>query len=330
MRWVYEQYDSLVQGGTVVGPGADAAVIRLDGTVRAVAVSVDGNGRYGYLDPYLAGAHAVAEAARNVATVGGRPLAITNCLNFGDPERPDVMWAFREAVRGIGDACRAFRTPVTGGNVSFYNASEGSGIYPTPIVGMVGMLDDYRLMVRPAFSAPDLSIYLLGTTFPELGGSEFADVVLGQVSGVPPVIDFDAEARLYQLLQQCAHEDLLASAHDLSDGGLAVALAESAIGGDLGFSVVVPEIEGHEAHVGLFSESASRVVVTTRPGRESGLERAATQYGVPFERIGLTGGSTLHFASLFELPLSDALVVYEAAIPRRMVPGAGLGKTTPD
>ena len=141
-RWTYEQYDSLVQGGTVVGPGADAAVIRLEGSVRAVAVSTDGNGRYGHLDPYLGGAHAVAEAARNVAAVGAHPLAITNCLNFGNPERPEVMWSFAETVRGIGDACAALGTPVTGGNVSFYNESGGSSIYPTPVVGMVGVLED--------------------------------------------------------------------------------------------------------------------------------------------------------------------------------------------
>jgi phosphoribosylformylglycinamidine synthase len=286
-------------------------------------LSADGNGRYGHLDPYLAGAHAVAEAARNVATVGARPLAVTNCLNFGNPERPDVMWAFSEAVRGIGDACRVFRTPVTGGNVSFYNCSGDSSIYPTPIVGMVGLMDDYRLLVRPGFPAPDLSIYLLGSTFPELGGSEFADAVLGQVSGVPPALDFDAESRLYLLLYECARNDLLASAHDLSDGGLAVALAESAIAGDVGFSVVMPELPGYEPHVALFSESASRVLVTARPGRESGLERAAALHQVPFERIGLTGGSTVHFANMFELPLSDALVVYEGAIPRRMRAGAG-------
>src|SRR5438132_18363 len=136
MRWVFEQYDSLVQGGTVLGPGADAAVIRLEGTIRALAVSTDGNGRYGHLDPYLAGAHAVAEGARNVAAVGARPLAITNCLNFANPERPEVMWAFAETVRGIGDACRALNTPVTGGNVSFYNESGSSAVYPTPVVGM--------------------------------------------------------------------------------------------------------------------------------------------------------------------------------------------------
>jgi phosphoribosylformylglycinamidine synthase subunit PurL len=316
-RWVYEQYDSLVQGGTVMGPGADAAVIRLEGTIRGVAVSTDGNGRYGFLDPYLGGAHAVAEATRNVATVGARPLAITNCLNFGNPERPEVMWAFGETVRGIGDACRALNTPVTGGNVSFYNESGDSAVYPTPVVGAVGVLDDYRLVVRQGFPSDGLVIYLLGTTLPELGGSEFAEAVLGKVTGRPPRLDLDSEGRLHRLLNECARQDILASAHDLSDGGLAVALAESSIAGGAGFTVSVPD-EGLDPHIALFSESASRVLVTARPGREADLEQVASVNQVPVTRLGLTGGSRLDFADLLEIALSDAVVVFEGAIPRLM------------
>jgi phosphoribosylformylglycinamidine synthase II len=316
-RWVYEQYDSLVQGGTVLGPGADAAVIRLEGTIRGVAVSTDGNGRYGFLDPYLGGAHAVAEATRNVATVGARALAITNCLNFGNPERPEVMWAFGETVRGIGDACRALNTPVTGGNVSFYNESGNSAVYPTPVVGAVGVLDDYRLLVRQGFPSDGLVIYLVGTTLPELGGSEFAEAVVGRGRGRPPRLDRDTEGRLHRLLNECSRQDLLASAHDLSDGGLAVALAESSIAGGLGFTVSVPD-EGLDPHVALFSESASRVLVTARPGREADLEQVASVNQVPITRLGLTGGSRLDFADLLEIALSDAVVVFEGAIPRLM------------
>ena len=314
-RWAFEQYDSLVQGGTVVGPGADAAVIRVEGTVKAVAVSTDGNGRFGHLDPYLGAAHAVAEAARNVATVGARPLAITNCLNFGDPERPEVMWAFAEAVRGMSDACSALGTPVTGGNVSFYNESGGSAVYPTPIVGMVGVLDDYRLLVRPAFTSAGLSIYLLGSTMPEVGGSEFAERVLGKVTGRPPELDLDAESRLHRLLHESARRDVLASAHDLSDGGLATCLTECAIWGGIGFTVGLP---GVAPHLGLFSESASRAVVVPRPGREGALEELATFHHVPLTRLGLTGGSRLRFEHAFEVELSDAVVVYEGAIPTLM------------
>jgi phosphoribosylformylglycinamidine synthase subunit PurL len=315
-RWAFEQYDSLVQGQTVVGPGSDAAVVRLEGTIKAVALATDGNGRYGFLDPYLGGAHAVAESARNVATVGARPLAVTNCLNFGNPERPEVMWAFAEAVRGLGDACRALGTPVTGGNVSFYNESGDSAVYPTPIVGMVGILEDYRLLVRQGFTAGGLSIYVLGRTLPELGGSEFAEVVLGKVTGRPPALDLDAEARLHRMLHECARQDLLASAHDCSDGGLAMALAEAAIAGGIGFTVAVPG--DLQPHVALFSESASRAVVTARPGREADVEQLAAVHQVPIDRLGLTGGSRLELAGLFEMPLSDAVVEFEGAIPRLM------------
>jgi phosphoribosylformylglycinamidine synthase II len=315
-RWVFEQYDSIVQGGTVVGPGSDAAVIRLEGTVKAVAVSTDGNGRFGHLDPYLGGAHAVAEAARNVATVGARPLAITNCLNFGNPEHPEVMWAFAEMVRGMADACSALGTPVTGGNVSFYNESGGSAVYPTAVVGTLGLLDDYRLLVRSAFTTAGLPIYLLGATAPELGGSEYAARLLGKVSGHPPALDLQAESRLQALLHECSRRDVLASAHDVSDGGLAVALAESAMAGGIGFTV--GRLAGLPPHVALFSESASRVVVTARPGLEATLEELATVHHVPLTRLGLTGGPRLRFEHALEVELSDSVVVYEGAIPTLM------------
>ena len=318
-RWAFEQYDSLVQGGSVLGPGADAAVIRLEGSLKAVAVSTDGNGRYGHLDPYLGGAHAVAEAARNVASVGAKPLAVTNCLNFGNPERPEVMWAFSEAVRGMGDACRSLGTPVTGGNVSFYNESGGSAVYPTPVVGVVGLLDDYRLVLRPGFPSDGLAIYLLGQTRPELGASEMAESVLRRVAGRPPAIDFHQEGRLHRLLYECARHDVLASAHDCSDGGVAVSLAECAIAGGVGFRAVSPPVEeGVAAHVALFSESASRAVVSARPGREATVESMAGFHQVPIARLGVTGGSRLAFSGLFEADLADVIGVYEGAIPGLM------------
>ena len=315
-RWAFEQYDSLVQGQTVVGPGADAAVVRVEGTLRAVAVSADGNGRYGLLDPYRGAVHSVAEAARNVASVGATPAAITNCLNFGNPERPEVMWQFREAVRGMGDACRAFGTPVTGGNVSFYNESGGSAIHPTPVIGMLGVLDDYRLLVRGGFPADGLAIYALGVTGPELGGSEYAEVVLGKVCGRPPEIDLEAEAKLHRLLAASSRARVLASSHDCSDGGIAVALAESAIAGGVGFEVV--PAGGIAAHLWLFSESASRAVVAAALGSERALEELAAAHGVPCERIGTTGGDRLRFGDLFGVSLADAIVVHEGAIPRLM------------
>jgi phosphoribosylformylglycinamidine synthase len=311
-RWVFEQYDSLVQGGTVRGPGGDAALIRIEGTLKALALSSDGKGRFGRLDPYLGAVHAVAEAARNVACTGARPLAITNCLNFGDPERPEVMWGFAESIRGIADACRAFDTPVTGGNVSFYNESGDSAIWPTPIIGMLGLLEDYRLAVRSAF-VEGATVYLLGETLPELGGSEFAEVVLGTLQGRVPAQDLEREQRLHRMLIEAAEADLLCSAHDCSDGGLGVALAESAIAGRTGFAVGLPG--DLPSHVALFSESATRVVTSVAPERAGELEDLAGTLGVPIARLGETGGPRLVVDGVLELALEEAAAVYEEAIP---------------
>jgi len=312
-RWAWEQYDSLVQGGTVAGPGADAAVIRIEGTLKALALSSDGNGRFGHLDPYLGAAHAVAESARNVAVMGATPLGITNCMNFGNPERPEVMWQFAESIQGMADACRAFGTPVTGGNVSFYNESGHSAIWPTPIVGMLGLIEDYRLLVRPDFPGPGLLVYVLGETFPELGGSEFAEVVLGKVSGRPPALDFAREAALHRALIEGASRDVLASAHDCSDGGLAAALAESAMAGATGFAVSLPG--DVPWYVTLFSESASRAVVSVTPDRAEALEELAAAHDVPCSRLGETGGPRMVFDTLFETTVEEARAAYEGAIP---------------
>jgi len=312
-RWVFEQYDRMVQGQTVAGPGSDAAVIRVPGTMKGLALSVDGNGRYGTLDPYLGGAHAVAEATRNVAVTGAKPLAITNCLNFGNPERPEVMWQFSEAVRGMRDACLALDTPVTGGNVSLYNESGGSAIWPTPVVGALGSLADYRLRLPSGFPMPGLAVYLLGESFAELGGSEFAETVLGTVEGSPPALDLQAERRLQDLLQEAAAADLLASAHDCSDGGVAVALAECAILGGHGFAVTLAG--DLPPHVLLFGESASRVVATVAPEREGSLRGLAATRGVPFERLGETGGPRAVIDGMVDTTVSELAGVWEAAIP---------------
>ena len=313
-RWVWQQYDSLVQGQTIAGAGSDAAVVRLPGTMKALALSTDGKGRYGVLDPHLGAMHAVAEAARNVAVTGARPLAITNCLNFGNPERPIVMWQFAESIRGMREACIALETPVTGGNVSFYNESADSAIWPTPVIGMLGLLDDHRLRVPTGFPAAGLSVYLLGETFPELGGSEFADVVLGVVAGRPPALDLAKERALHALLVEAAAVDLLASAHDCSDGGLAIALAESAIEGGHGFAVTIGS--DLPAHVTLFSESASRVVVGIAPEHEQAFAELARTHGVPVARLGETGGPRVVFGGIFETTVAELTAIHETAIPR--------------
>jgi phosphoribosylformylglycinamidine synthase subunit PurL len=312
-RWAYQQYDQLVGGQTVRGPGGEAALVRVEGTLKAMALSSDGKGRFSALDPYLGAAHAVAEAARNVGCVGARPLAITNCLNFGNPERAEVMWPFAEAVRGIGDACRALGTPVTGGNVSFYNESSESAIWPTPIVGMLGLIEDYRLAVPTGFPGPGLSVYLLGETFAELGGSEFAETLLGVVAGRAPGLNLERERALIDLLVEASRRDLLASAHDCAEGGLAIALAESAIAGSTGFATTVTGATPW--HVELFSESASRVVVSVGPEKAEALESLAAGHDVPIARLGETGGPSMVFDTLFEISVEEAREAYESVIP---------------
>jgi phosphoribosylformylglycinamidine synthase len=313
-RWAYEQYDQRVQGNTVEGPGSDAAIVRIEGTMKGLALSADGKGRYGRLDPYLGAVHAVAEAARNVAVSGARPLAITNCLNFGNPERPEVMWQFAESIRGMRDACLTLETPVTGGNVSFYNESGDSAIDPTPVIGMLGLLPDHRLRVPSGFPGGGLAVYLLGETFAELGGSEFAEVVLGAGGGRPPAVDLDRERALIDLLVGAASRALLQSAHDCGDGGLAVTLAESAIASGHGFAVSLAS--DLPPHVALFSESASRAVVSVDQADEAAFVTLAADHGVPIARIGETGGPRAVVEGSIDLPVSVVAEAWTTALPR--------------
>jgi phosphoribosylformylglycinamidine synthase II len=241
-RWVWEQYDRFVGHATVAGPGSDAAVIRVPGSGRAVALATDGNGRYAALDPAAGAALAVAEASRNVACTGAEPIAVTNCLNFASPERPEVMGAFAAAVDGMAAACRALGLPVTGGNVSFYNESSGRPIHPTPIVGVLGLLDDAAARVPSGFPRPGLDVWLLGTTRVELGGSAWQRLTTARLEGRPPTLDLAAERSLQRLLAGLASRRLLAAAHDLSDGGLAVALVESTLATGIGATVTLPPV----------------------------------------------------------------------------------------
>ena len=313
-RWAFEQYDRYVQGQTVEGPESDAAVIRVPGTLKGLALSTDGKGRYGSLDPALGAMHAVAEAARNVAVTGARPLAITNCLNFGNPERPEVMWGFIESIRGMREACEAFGTPVTGGNVSFYNEAGDSAIWPTPVIGMLGLLGDHRLRVPTGFPRGGLAVYLAGETFAELGGSEFAEVVLGRIAGRPPGLDLERERALHAFLAAAAGDALLASAHDCGDGGLGVALAEAAILGGHGFAVTLPE--ELPPHVCLFSESASRAVLGVDPADEERVVAAAAEHAVPLTRVGETGGPRAMIDGMLETTVDELRDAWELAIPR--------------
>ena len=309
-RWVWEQYDHMIFLGTVQGPGGDAAVVRLPGTETAVAITVDGPGRYCYLDPYEGARLAVAEAARNVAATGGRPLAITNCLNFGSPEKPEVMWQFSEVVRGIKDACLALGTPVTGGNVSFYNETNDRPIFPTPVIGMLGVLDSPGSNIGLGFANDGDAILLLGRTAPDdFGGSEYAKVVHDTIGGPPPVLDIEAEKALHSLLLAAATRGLLQSSHDLSSGGLAIALAESAIAGKLGFHLDV-----HLGHRELFSESPSRCLVTAAPAVKQQVLDLASEHGVEVSELGSVTGEDCDLGG-FSIPLSEVIDAFEAVLP---------------
>ena len=292
-RSIWQQYDHMLYCNSVVEPGSDATVLRVPGTNKGLALSADGNGRYAYLDPYEGGKLAVAEAARNVVCAGARPLAITNCLNFGSPERPEVMWQFAEAVRGMADACRAFETPVTGGNVSFYNETLGTAIFPTPIVGMVGLLDDIRHATTQWFKAEGDLVLLLGETRGELGGSEYLKLVHGRETGRPPRLDLDRERRAQTTCLEAIRAGLVRSAHDCADGGLAVALAECCMTGPrlLGARVTLRGELRPDAV--LFGESASRILLSVRPEAAPAVEALAARHGAPCAVLGAVAGDQL-------------------------------------
>jgi len=310
-KWVTEQYDCYVRGDTVLSAPHDAGVLRIDEqTGLGVALATDGNGRYCQLDPYAGTQLALSEAHRNVAVTGARPLAVTNCLNFGSPEDPAVMWQFAEAVRGLADGCLALGTPVTGGNVSFYNQTGGVAIHPTPVVGVLGVHDDVRRRVRTGFGAAGASVVLLGHTRPEFGGSLWAWVAHRHLGGLPPAVDFAAEQRLADALVTAAASGLLDSAHDLSDGGLAVALAEACLGGRTGCTVTLPG----DPFTLLFSESAARAVVAVRPGAEQAFAGLCARGGVPAFVIGVTGGESLRVNDL-EIPLRELAAAHQAPLP---------------
>ncbi|MDP1572594.1 MAG: phosphoribosylformylglycinamidine synthase subunit PurL [Vicinamibacterales bacterium] len=326
-RWAYHQYDHTVGTNTIAQPGTASGVVRIKGSKRGLAVSVDGNGRFCYLDPYRGAMLAVAEAARNVAVVGAEPVGATNNLNFGNPERPEIMWQFGEAVRGIGDACRALEVPVTGGNVSLYNETEGRAIYPTPVLGIVGLLEDASRTVTRQFQSPGARIVALGDNRGELGGSEYLACLHGQVAGAPPALDLQAERALQRLIIALVREGLVESAHDCSEGGLAVAVAECAFDtGGIGATVDVPAVDGIRAGFGvnatLFGESASRIVVSVAAARLDTVLARAAKAGVPAAAIGETGGDRLRFsvdgAIVIDMALEGAETRWATAIERKM------------
>src|SRR5438067_2410263 len=323
-KWIYRQYDHMVRTNTINLPGQGAGVVRIKGTGRALAMSVDGNGRYCYLDPYRGAMLAVAEASRNVACAGARPLGATNCLNFGNPERPAIMWQFAKAVEGIGAACRALGVPITGGNVSLYNETDGRAIYPTPVIGVVGLLEHADRVIGRRFHLAGDAVILLGEGRGELGGSEYLKVVYDLVRGMPPRLDLAAEHTLQSLLVRLADAWMIRSAHDCSDGGLAVTIAEccfdtNGMGAEISVGAVdVSRQPAVNRAAALFGESASRVVVSAAPDRTADVLARAAAVGVTARVIGRVGGSVLRVAvageTAIDLSIDEAERVWSTTI----------------
>lgn len=316
--WVYNQYDYMVRTSTAVRPGSDAAVVTIQGTRKGLAMTTDCNGRYVHLDPEVGGRIAVSEAARNIVCSGAEPLAITDNLNFGNPEKPDVFWQMERAVDGMAEACRELDTPVIGGNVSLYNENTTGSIYPTPVVGMVGLVADTDHITTQGFKQEGDAILLLGETKAELGGSEFQYAVHGVTEGRPPALDLDTEKKLLNAVLTSIRSGLVRSAHDLSEGGLAVALAESCISGNIGANIEL-SAGGLRPDVALFSESQSRIVLTAAPERAEELKAAIAANGVPVEIIGTVGGDRLRVnldgVSALDEAVAELKHVWEDAIP---------------
>jgi phosphoribosylformylglycinamidine synthase len=322
-RWIFEQYDGTVRSNTLIGQGAaDAGLIRVKGTQKAVAMKSDCNGRYAYLDPFWGAAHAVAEACRNLSCVGAEPIGLTDCLNYGNPEKPENMWAFAQGILGLRQACLAFDVPIVSGNVSLYNDTEGVGIFPTPMIGAVGLIEDYALPVDvnakdgkglsatgnhfcgSAFRAAHDAIFLLGETREELGGSEYLKLRTGRIFGACPELRLDEETHLQACVREGIRMGLIRSAHDTSEGGLLVAALESAFGGEMGCQLMLNR-HGLRFDSLLFGESAGRIVVSVSPEGESSLAKLAATHRVPLAKIGTTGGTRITLA-VDGHPLLDA------------------------
>ncbi len=329
-RWVWQQYDHMVQTNTVEAPGAgDAGVIRIKGSKRGLAMALDGNGRWCYLDPRLGAMHAVAEAARKVACAGATPIGATNCLNFGNPEKPNIMWQFSQVIDGITRACEELDTPITGGNVSFYNETLGEGIYPTPVIGVVGLLEDVHKTTKMHFARPGRTVVLLRANEAgdavdaelEFGSSEYAKEVLGAVWGYPPELDLEREATLQRALVAIIQAGLVESAHDCSDGGLAVALVEAALLAGVGVKVSLPK-QKLALEFTLFAEDASRVVVSCDPIHLPRIQQVAEEFGVYADVLGETGSNRVEIGvgdrSVISASVADLRDAYEEALEKAL------------
>ena len=318
-RWVYEQYDTMVRTNTVQGPGAaDAGVIRLKGSEKGLVAKTDCNGRYVYLNPRRGGQIAVAESARNVVCSGAKPMAITNCLNYGNPYKPEVYWTFKESLAGIGDACRKLNTPVTGGNVSFYNENPECAIFPTPIIGMLGIIEDVeKHKMSPSFKNEDDIILYVGSPRIGLGGTEYLKLIHGLTTGDAPLLDLNVEFKVQQVVLQAITSGLVTAAHDVSDGGLAVSIAEMGIFSLLGAQIDLSVLSG-SVHEIWFSEAQSGIVLTCQPNQKEALIKHLVQGGVEVVQIGTVQGDALMFEGVGSVSLDHLHSIYENAIPKVM------------
>jgi phosphoribosylformylglycinamidine synthase len=318
-KWVYEQYDSMVRTNTIIGPGCDAAVIYIKDTEKALAMKTDCNSRYVYLNPKEGAKIAVAESARNIVCSGGIPLAITNCLNFGNPYKPENYWQFKEAVEGMGEACRFFNTPVTGGNVSFYNESPNTVVYPTPTIGMVGLIEKVENVTTSFFKENGDLIYILGEDFEELGGSEFLKIMHSKVAGNSPKINLEIEKKLQDSVLKLIDMNLIESAHDVSEGGIICALAECCIINEenpVGASIDIP-VKSREDFT-LFSESQSRIIVTIKEKNKNKFESYLNETCQVYAFLGITGGDTFRVNDKIKLGLNRLVDLYYNTIPSIM------------
>ncbi len=311
---VYQQYDHMVQISTVVEPGSDAAVVAIKGTDKAIALCTDCNSRYCYLDPYEGTRAAVAESALNVAVSGAKPLAISNCLNFGNPYKPEIYWGFSQAIKGMGDACRALDTPVTGGNVSLYNENPESAVYPTPVIGMLGLLEDMKLALTQFFKSEGDQIMLIGNLPEDLGASQYLEFRHNMVAGRVPKLDIDAHKRLIDLLQELSSQKLLKSAHDVADGGLGVALAECLFDNtDLGAKVTLPQADN--PILSLFGEVQSTVIISFKPSNLETVKKLVQQSGLQHWMLGeVTSNGTLKIESILELSTQELYATWRDAL----------------
>jgi len=318
-QWIFRQYDHMIQINTVLLPGADASVLRIKNKKSGLAMTLDGNSLYTYLDPKTGGKIAVAEACRNLACVGAHPVGVTNCLNFGNPEKPEIMWQFQEAIEGIAEACRVFNIPVTGGNVSFYNDTEGISIYPTPVLGIVGLVRDVNKSIGPGFKQEGDPIFLLGMNKDELGGSEYLKFIHDLENGRAPQIDLEEEKQLHQVCLDAIEKGLLRSAHDISEGGLAACIAECVFFSENRMGCTLRLQDPMRSDSLLFSESQSRIIVTAEQGNKDVLIQIARQRNVPIQEIGRTGGKSITIYhnrdKIVDLSVEKAYTIWKQAIP---------------